>query len=140
MLRTYLGLKRIMKGRKIMEIEHLVPDFDDFEKLINDVARLKAEVLVIKTALSQLEAQCMKEALTNKDYWIGGKMPSMSYCEKVVKELGNTEKDATDLRNLRTELANKTESYQLLQGLITLNRDKLDLHKSISFNQPKSFL
>jgi len=123
-----------------MEIEHLVPDFDDFEKLINDVARLKAEVLVIKTALSQLEAQCMKEALTNKDYWIGGKMPSMSYCEKVVKELGNTEKDATDLRNLRTELANKTESYQLLQGLITLNRDKLDLHKSISFNQPKSFL
>ena len=123
-----------------MEVEQLVPDFDDFEQMIANVARVRAEILTIKAALTRLEAQCMREALTNSAYWVGGKRPAMNYCEKVVKELGNTEEDAANLANLRTELANKTETYQLLQGLITLNRDKLDLHKSISFNQRKSFL
>lgn len=123
-----------------MEAEEFMPDFDDFEKMAADVARLKAEILTIKGALSQAEAVCMREALTNSDYWIGGKRPAMNYCEKIVKELGNTEEDRIVLRNLRVALANKTEAYQLLQHLITSSRDKLDLYRTLSANQRKSFL
>jgi len=123
-----------------MEAEEFMPDFDDFEKMAVEVSRVKAEILVLKGALAQAEAMCMREALTNSDYWIGGKRPAMNYCEKVVKELGNTEEDRVALRNLRTELANKTEAYQLLQHLIILSRDKLDLYRTISANERKSFL
>lgn len=123
-----------------VEAEILVPDFDDFEQMIIEVARVRAEILTIKTAISRLEAQCMRVALTNNIYWVGGKRPSMAYCEKIVKELGNTEEDSARLNNLRTELANKTETYQLLQGLIALGKDKLSLYQTISANTRKSFL
>lgn len=123
-----------------MEAENLVPDFEDFEQMIAEVARVRAEILTIKVALSKLEARCMREALTNSAYWVGGKRPAMNYCEKIVKELGNTEEDSVNLTNLRTELANKTETYQLLQGLIALGKDKLSLYQTISANTRKSFL
>lgn len=124
----------------ITEAENLVPDFDDFEQMLIEVARVRAEILTIKSATSRLEAHCMRVALTDNTYWVGGKRPSMAYCEKIVKELGNTEEDSTRLNNLRTELANKTETYQLLQGLIALGKDKLSLYQTISANTRKSFL
>lgn len=123
-----------------MGAEEFMPDFDDFEKMAADVARLKADILIAKSNLSQLEAHCMKEALTNSEYWLGGKRPAMNYCEKVVKEIGNTEEDAVALCSYRDQIAVMTEAYQLLQHLITLSRDKLDLYRTLSANQRKSFL
>lgn len=123
-----------------MEADVFMPDFDDFEKMATDAARLKADILVTKNALSEIEAQCMRAALTDSAYWIGNKRPSMAYCEKIVKEIGNTEEDSAALCDLRNQLAEMTEAYQLLQHLITLSRDKLDLYRTLSANQRKSFL
>jgi len=123
-----------------MEIEEFIPDFDDFEKMATDAARFKADIMIAKNNLYQLEAHCMREALTNKEYWIGGKMPSMAYCEKIVKEIGNTAEDNAALCSYRDQIATMTEAYQLLQNLITMSRDKLDLYRTVSANERKSFL
>ena len=53
---------------------------------------------------------------------------------------GNTDEDATKLESLVIEIAEKTEVYALLQELIRINRDKLDLFRTLSANQRRSFL
>ena len=123
-----------------MEAENLIPDFDDFETLAREAAELKGNLIVIKSHLAKLEAECMRVALTDNTYWIGGKRPSMAYCEKVVKLIGNTPEDKLKLSNLRQELADLTEASQLLQHLITMERDKLDLYRTFSANTRKGFL
>jgi len=123
-----------------MEPEEFMPDFDDFEQMATDAARFKADILIAKNNLSQLEARCMREALTNSEYWIGNKRPAMNYCEKVVKEIGNTAEDNAALCSYRDQIAAMTEAYQLLQHLITSSRDKLDLYRTLSANTRKSFL
>lgn len=123
-----------------MEAENLIPDFDDFETLARETAELKGSLIVVKSQLTKLEAECMRTALTDNTYWIGGKRPSMAYCEKIVKIVGNTPEDQDSLSNLRQELAELTEAHQLLQHLITMERDKLDLYRTLSANTRRSFL
>lgn len=123
-----------------MNSDDLLPDFDDFDRITHEAAKVKAELIVIKSQLAQLEAQCMHNALTISDNWIGGKRPSMSYCEKIVKEIGNNEQERDMLIDLRRQLADKTEALQLLQYLITVNREKLDLFQTLSANNRKGFL
>lgn len=123
-----------------MEAENLIPDFDDFETLAKDAAKLKSNLIVVKGQLAKLEAECMRTALTNSDHWVGGKRPSMAYCEKIVKFIGNTPEDQVNLSNLRQELAELTEAYQLFQYLITMERDKLDLYRTLCANTRKGFL
>jgi len=120
--------------------EELIPDFDTMETLAEEAAKLKANVIVTKAKLVAFEAQVMREALTNNDNWIGGKRPSMAYCEKIVKYLGNNEEDKKKLIDLRTLLAEQIEEHQLLEHLINLNRDKLDLYRTLSANTRKSFI
>ena len=122
------------------EAENLIPDFDDFEVLAREAAELKGSLIAVKSQLAKLEAECMRDALTNNTYWIGGKRPSMAYCEKIVKFVGNTPKDQRELSNLRQELAELTEAHQLLQHLITMKRDQLDLYRTVCANTRKSFL
>ena len=123
-----------------LEREKLIPDFDDMERLAREAAKTKAEILVLKNQLTQLEASCMRVALTDETYWIGNRRPSMAYCEEVVKRLGNTEEDRQRLFDLRQQIAEKTEAYQLLQHLIDLGRDRLSLFQTLSANTRKSFL
>ena len=121
-------------------IDILIPDFDDFETLAREAAELKGSLIVVKSQLAKLEAECMRTALTDRIHWLDGKRPSMAYCEKIVKLVGNTPEDQESLSNLRQDLAEITEAYQLLQHLITMERDKLDLYRTMSANTRKSFL
>jgi len=121
-------------------LEELIPDFDQMEEFARQAAELSAQIVVVKHALSMKEAEVVRDALTNKDYWIGNKQPSMSYCDKVVSKLGNTDADREELSNLREQLADLVQRSEMLQHIISLGRDKLDLYRTISANERKGFL
>lgn len=118
--------------------EHLIPDFDDMQEMIEEAARLQAKVAVLKDTIKAFSATCMKHALVEKDFWIGSKRPSMAYCEKIVAQIGNTKEDFDALESLRTELADDMERLETLEGLIQLSRDKLDLYRTFSANERKA--
>ena len=121
-------------------VETLIPDFDALEELARQAAGVSASIVYTKNELSMLEANVIRTALTDKRYWIGGKQPSMSYCDSVVAELGNTEEDTSRLLELRNTLAELTEQSKLLKHIIGISKDKLELYRTISANERKGFL
>jgi len=121
-------------------VEALIPDFDKMEELTRQAAEVSAKLVITKHDLAVLEAEIIREALTNNAYWIGGKQPSMSYCEKVVAKIGNTPEDREKLDQLRKQYAELSEQGELLQHIIWINKDKLELFRTISANERKGFL
>ena len=120
--------------------EELIPDFDRMEELATEAARLKSRMLVLKYEIGAYESRCVRDAQIHKEYWIGGKQPSMAYCDRVVVILGNSAEDAAWLAAHRNELAEVTEALGLVESLIVINRDKLDLFRTLSANERKGFL
>lgn len=120
--------------------ENLIPDFDELTDMAADAARAKAEIILLKTGIARLEAFCIREALETRIYWVGGKRPTAQYCSNVIKILGNTKEEEENLWKLRIELAEKTETLQLLTEIIQIQKSKLDLYRTKSANERKGFL
>jgi len=117
-----------------------MPDFDSMEELMERSARLRAELIILRFNLAILQAEFIREAKRNKDYWTGSKPPTDTYCKAVVMCCGNTREDTERLLALQTEIADKTEEQRLCDSLIRLGRDKLDLFRTMSANTRKGFL
>lgn len=120
--------------------EELIPDFDDMTNMATNAARAKAKIVVIKAELAKLEATCIKEAMTQKDFWIGGKRPTGQYCNDVVKILGNTKIEERNLSILRIDLAEEIEKLHLLSELLQIQKSRLDLYRTKCANERKGFL
>ena len=113
----------------------LVPDFDDMEQIIKDLAVVESKRIALDSSYKSKQAECIRDALTNQDYWIGSKQPSMAYCNSVVAYVGNTDDDMLELNNMINELAMLSERSNLLKQTLQLYRDKLDLYRTQSANE-----
>lgn len=122
------------------ELEALIPDFDELESLAEKAAEAKRKTIGLEHQLKQLEAQFISEALSNREYWQEGKRPTVTFCNTVVKEIGNTDEQREQLMELRQELAQQEELYYLHNSLIDIKRDKLALYRTESANKRKAFL
>ena len=122
------------------DIEKLIPDFDHLEGMVVELSALKTRVIVLRQSVSMLEADCIKAALTNSDYWTGPKPPTAAYCTSVVKVIGNTDADKLALIRVREEIADFTGKAELLERVLQLNADRLDLFRSLNADRRKSFL
>ena len=123
-----------------MDENKLLPDFDEMSNCAASLAETKAHLIVLKSAIREKEAKCIREALTNKDFWLGVKPPSMQYCTTVIKVLGNTEADGIELGELRSNLAALIELEELQVRRIQAMRDQLDLFRTLSANTRRSHL
>lgn len=121
-----------------MANDNLIPDFDTMTEHATEAARLKALEIILKADLQCLEAQCVREAIVNKDYWTSDKPPSMSYCDAVVRVIGNTIEECQRLENLRKEIAAVTEQLSLMEALIFIEKNKLDLYRTLCANERTS--
>jgi len=120
--------------------ESLIPDFDQLDQMVNTLGELKRKELLTKHTLKALEASYIKRALTDQNCWVGGKRPTMSYCERVVAVIGNTEEEREALLGLRTTLAELAEGIEITGQLIRTMRDRLDLYRTLSANERNSLL
>lgn len=123
-----------------MTPEDLIPDFDEMKEMADRAARLKGKVIALKANISMYEAQVIKEAMTNRDHWQDGKRPGITYCQSVVSKVGNTDTDREVLYGWRIELAETVEELTLAEGYIQMMRDRLDLFRTLSANERKSFV
>lgn len=120
--------------------DNLIPDFVELEEMTQEASRAKAVATALEHELEQLEAKYIKQALDDKQYWPKNKPPSMSYCNSVVVEVGNTPEQAEHLLRLRKEIAENLEKFHTLKDLIQIKRDKLDLYRTKSANERKLHL
>lgn len=130
----------IPKKGNVMDENKLLPDFDEMSECAAQLAETKAHLIILKNAIREKEAECIHEVLTNKDFWLGVKPPSMQYCTTVVKVLGNTEKDKIELVELRSNLATLIELEELRARRIQSMRDQLDLFRTLSANTRRGHL
>lgn len=121
-----------------MPNENLIPDFDTMIAHAEEAAKLRAKEIILKSELQCLEAICVREAILNREYWLSDKPPSMSFCDAVVKVIGNTEEERSNLENLRNELAAVTEQMVLLESLMYIDKNRLDLYRTLCANERTS--
>lgn len=123
-----------------MEQDELIPDFSEFEELTRQAAMLQGKLYLLKHQLRMFEAELITTAMLNKDYWREGKRPTVSYCERVVMAIGNTEEDTKRLLHFREGIAKTTEELQLALGMIELMKNRLELYRTMSANERKGYL
>lgn len=123
-----------------MEQNELIPDFSEFEELTRQAASLQGRLYLLKYQLRAFEAELITIAMLNKEYWREGKRPTVSYCERVVMAIGNTDEDKECLLHFREAIAETTEELQLALGMIDLMKNKLELYRTMSANERKGYL
>jgi len=121
-------------------LDKLIPDFDELEDMAKLAAEAKRKSTGLEHKIKQLEAEFISEALANREYWKEGKRPTVTYCNSVVKEIGNTEGDREQLIELRNRQAEQERLYHYLNSLIEIRRDKLALYRTESANKRKAYL
>jgi len=123
-----------------MQEHELIPDFDELEELAEKASQAKSRSISLDHQIKALEAQYIVEALNHREYWQEGKKPTITYCDKVVRQIGNTEEERERLAELREEQSNQEELYHYYSSLIEIRRDKLALYRTESANKRKAFL
>lgn len=120
------------------ELMKQLPDFDDMDKLGAANARAKAELEAVKNLLEMKIAKCIQEAMTNPEYWIDGKRPSMSYATNVIAVTGNNEDDFQELVELRSKIVALTEEYQYTKQLLSNMESRIAVWQTHSANRRKA--
>ena len=123
-----------------MEKDNLIPDFDELEYLAERASKAKSKSISLDHQIKALEAEYIVEALNNREYWQEGKKPTITYCDKVVRQIGNTQEERDKLAELREEQSNQEELYHYYNALIEIRRDKLALYRTESANKRRAFL
>jgi len=120
------------------ELMKQLPDFDDMDKLGAANARAKAELEAVNNLLEMKIAKCIQEAMTNPEYWIDGKRPSMSYATNVIAVTGNNEDDFQELVELRSKIVALTEEYQYTKQLLSNMESRIAVWQTHSANRRKA--
>lgn len=118
-----------------MSINDQLPDFDDMATLASASSRARYESLRIKNQLEEFIAGCVRICYTDQHYWPGGKSPTQSYIEKVVKVVGNTPEDATRIRELTEQYQLLHKEYEEAKQLLKILEDKISVFQTLSANQ-----
>ena len=119
----------------MVDMEGLLPDFDTMYSIITGLGELGTRIRNLKNDIEQLEASCIRDALTNNLYWLDAKRPTITFCVEVVKVIGNTEGERAQLRTMRTNLSELEGEYEQVRERLMLERNKLDLYRTLSANE-----
>jgi hypothetical protein len=114
-----------------------LPDFDDMDKVAKIISDSKAELEDKKNRLDEYVATCVRTAMTDKNYWINNKPPSMDYIEKVVTVHGNTDEDARILSELREQIVNLMKQFQESKMVLDNMKDRIAVWQTHSANHRK---
>lgn len=115
-----------------------LPDFDDMNKIAKFIASSKAKLEDAKNQLEEKIADCIHQALTNQDYWLDNKPPTMSYCTSVISVRGNNEDDFKELKRLRESIIEYNRSYQEARSILDNMKDRISVWQTHSANTRKA--
>lgn len=122
-------------GKEIFEI---LPDFDDMDTIGKEITDAKARLEDAKNALDIKVAECIQKAMTNEEYWVNGKPPTMGYCNSVVAIKGNTKQDEQELKTIKQEIVKQTERYNGARQKQNVMAARIDIWRTESANNRKA--
>jgi hypothetical protein len=117
--------------------ENKLPDWDDLIVISHEIGKLKTELAVKEYELDALLADITNVVSSEKEYWVGGKVPSATYIKTNYHLRGLNEGQREVIKNLRMEIANiegTLKSKELeLRALNTI----IDIWRTQSANERK---
>jgi hypothetical protein len=111
-----------------------LPDFDDLQTIINEIATLEQEVGERKIELDVAEGQLTQKALTDTTMYINQKAPSMDYTRTAILAI-----DA-ELVKRRLEINTLDSVLKYKKAYYALELLKIEIWRTQSANERKSLL
>lgn len=122
----------------MVNLSESLPDFDDMDRMARIIADAKANIEDRKNKLDEFIAICIQDAMTNQEYWINGKPPTIGYCMSVVAIKGNTAEDFLFIRNVKEEIVKYTKVYQESKALLDNMKDRIAVWQTSCVNARKA--
>lgn len=125
-----------------MNIDELLPDFDDLEQLAGEAARAQLESEHVYRKIRDGEAACIAQCMGDKTLWPDNKRPAETgiYLTKVVPQLGNNEEQREKLTKLRVQYAEARNRAQECKDLLELGKKRIDVFQTISANRRQTLV
>lgn len=116
------NLKEVLEG---------IPDFDEFIELAGQIRELSLKKLTIEKDLKKGEGKTFRDAMVEKEYYVNGKQPAISYIEGAYKYTGLND----CLMPLRDELVEVTAELDYLKLKLDVYKSMLDTWRTLSANE-----
>lgn len=108
-----------------------LPEFEELFELSNKISSLTRSKILLDIEIKVLEADIVRDAMYNKDRWVGGKAPSMSFIESTWAYTGFD----GELVKKREELANIVADLELSKLRLELYKNMMDLYRTQSADE-----
>lgn len=112
-----------------------IPDFDEMDKLAEIAAKAKQQIKVLERMESMYAAIFIRKAVTNKDYWIGGRPPTQVRLEKVYAKIGFTDTDYQQFLQLANEIGDAYKVWEECTQKLQTHRDRISVFQTQSANK-----
>lgn len=113
------------------ELLEIIPDYDKFVSLTNEIGELLYQKLMLEKEIKSREAEIIKECSTNSAYFRDGKPPSMSFISSTYQYSGIS----GELLPLREKLAEVSSLLEKSKLKLIVLRDMLDVWRTLSANE-----
>lgn len=108
-----------------------IPDFDDMLKLADEIAELLFKKLILDKEIKTAEAEVVRKATTEEQYFIGGKPPTYSFIDSTYKYTGLNK----ELIPLREEQAKVISELERAKTKYDIFGEMLDVFRTVSANE-----
>jgi hypothetical protein len=108
-----------------------LPDIEEMFEFIDTIQVLSYEKAGLELKIKVLEAEIVRKASVDPQYFIGGKPPSMSYIDSTYKITGFND-ELVELRDRLTKLNSDLDSIKLK---FFFYKDLIDLYRTQSANE-----
>lgn len=115
----------------LQDIIAKIPDFEDFVKLAEEIGDLSFSKMQLENQLRAKEAEIVRKAMSDMNFLINGKSPSMNVLESTYKFTGFN----GELLEERLKLADITAKLEKRKLLLSVYRDMLEVFRTVSANQ-----
>lgn len=118
----------------LKEILEKIPDFDDFMNLANEIGELSLRKMSLENVLKARESDIAKTVMTDNQYWLNGKQPSISMVDAVYLFQGFN----GELLPMRADLATTVAMLDKKKIQLSIYRDMLEVFRTVSANERNS--
>jgi hypothetical protein len=103
-----------------------LPDFDDLQRLIENIGYLSLEKEKLAIDIMMAEANIVRTCTTDAKYFANGKPPTMSFLDATYKQTGFD----GELVPLRHQLARVTASLEVMRKTYDLTKNRIEVWRS----------
>jgi hypothetical protein len=103
-----------------------LPDFDDLQRLIENIGNLSLQKETLEIDIMMAEATTIRTCTTDPKYFSGGKAPTMSFLEATYKQTGLD----GEIVPLRYKLADVTARLEILRKTYDLTKNRIEVWRS----------